>query len=68
MFNDILLAYIRLCFKNSWENSSSNMSILISSPIYLDFEDKCLKRYESIVKYMVKKLEIESTLEADLKL
>lgn len=72
-FNEVLMAYIRSCFRETWSkekygNTVKYSNILLSRVVDLEFEKKVLSRYEEIVTIQLKKLEYISTLETDLQL
>ena len=65
------MSYIRSCFREAWSHEQPGAKklkyseLLLSRVANLDFEKKCLERYEEIVFLMMKKLEHTTTLEAD---
>ena len=70
-FNEILMSYIRSCFREAWSKDQFGTKVkyselLLSRVANLEFEKKCLERYEEIVFLVMKKLEHTTTLEADL--
>ena len=66
-FNYVLMAYIRGCLQESWykKNIDSDFKfgkLFMSRVVNLEFEIKCLQRYQEIVEHIIKKLERTTTL------
>ena len=80
--NEILMSYIRVGAtelglqpkqpptaggapqNGAWEDVASD--ILLTKVVDLEIEEKCLERYQEIVKFIVSELESQTTLEEDL--
>ena len=72
-FNEVLMAYIRSSFRGTYPKVGkyhliNGKRLLITGVVNLQFEKKCLKRYEQIVLYIVKCLEEATSLEDDLEI
>ena len=73
-FCQLLLGYIRSCFKEGFikerynGNKQAAPNLLLSAAVDLDFEMVCLKRYLELIEHQRDKLEATSTLEDDIQL
>ena len=65
--NEMLMNYIRYCFKKGFrldmKKRNEKKMLLLSRVVHLDFEKKCLKRYEEIIKHLNDELNKNTTLE-----